>query len=148
MNKANKYRTFLFFYTICLIVATALIAYFEIEHDFLKKHFFKKKPEYPYSYKKCESAANLDHKNILYMKYLIPCKDKQHDKLLSRRLPKIKHKINTGITPAMKEMVEAGNLTAFKKEFLKIINRDMDVPVKEVYFEEFHRVKTGSGLLP
>jgi len=145
MNIRNKYRSILVFYGTCIFVAMVIFAYFEVENHFLKGLIFHKKPAYPYSYKKCESVSNLDHKNILYLKFFIPCKDKRYDKLLGREIPKIKHIINMQITPPMKGMIAAGELSAFKKALVITLNQNLDISIEDVYFEEIQRVPTGSG---
>lgn len=72
------------------------------------------------------------------MEMVIPCEDENQLSDLKSKLHIIKSDFLTSLDQIqIYKQVKDGNLRAIKAELLKIVNRHIDKPVEDLYFESF-----------
>lgn len=87
---------------------------------------------------KCATVLNIGKQGLLSMEMVIPCEDEDQVSDLTSKLHIIKSDFLTSLDQIqIDKWVKEGNLRAIKAEFLKIVNRHIDKPVENLYFESF-----------
>lgn len=90
-------------------------------------------------YVKYSVISNIGMQNILKMEIAIPYEDMEQKRDLKRNIKKIKSDFFLTVDQSkMEEWVKQRDFAALKSEFLKIINRHTDKPVKDIYFKTFN----------
>lgn len=94
------------------------------------------------AYAKCVTyrvVSNIDMQNILKMEIAIPYEDIEQKKDLKRKIKRIKNDFIGNVDQRkMEEWVKQRDFAAVKSELLKIINKNANKPIKDIYFKTFN----------
>lgn len=135
LMKNKGFRIFLCLYFLSVIGAVMALTFADTKKGFLNLIAFNTPSDIPYAYVSCEVAYNLNGGDLLELRVLIPCKDKRHEAILKKVKSEIQHNIITGTDQKLIKAIRRGDLPAFKRGLLAIINKKLPRPVKTIYFK-------------